>query len=461
MLVRRVAAVRARRRRAPSLLLPMLGGVLAAPLAARARAAARRRRTARRSGSSGSRRRLRVRARLLGAHARDSALMLWGVVLLLDVVDRATAPAGGGALGAGALFGVAATMRTEALVYARVATVAVVAVVLRRDAARCRVAARRSWPRWSASSSPLAGATSCSSALVLGSGAPRPARAATPPRPGRGARTVRVEEALTTTVGVNHSARSRRLVVGGLVVAARRVAVPGCLAGDRSAGAPLGSALVRGRGAARRTCSLLGRARLRARHARRVAARGGRARCCVVATGARAARRSIARRRAPARLALPVLRRRRPAVGRRATCSSSGVLLAVVAVVVAAPACRAAAVVATGRARGAVTGGGVAWLSVRSHASPTRWSDPSPATTRPSISRQRPHSSARRRVLRRRSATGSRPTTDRRPRERSAIARERRGRRRVRPGRRLPTGPAPRRRSGRFDRASPSCPSRP
>lgn len=59
-------------------------------------------------------------------HSTGVALMAWGVVLLLDLMQgRRGWPA---ALGAGALFGVAATMRTEALLYGGIAT----AVVLLR-----------------------------------------------------------------------------------------------------------------------------------------------------------------------------------------------------------------------------------------------------------------------------------------------------------------------------------------
>ncbi len=101
------------------LLLPMLGSVLAA-LAARALAR-------RLSGSDGW-----VAFWLVGLaspmlvyaldfweHSIGVAAVAWGVVLLLDVVeDRRGWPA---FLGAGALFGLAATVRTEALVYGFVA----------------------------------------------------------------------------------------------------------------------------------------------------------------------------------------------------------------------------------------------------------------------------------------------------------------------------------------------------
>src|SRR5258707_11156205 len=62
-------------------------------------------------------------------HTLGLAAMVWGVVLLLDVADRRAGWRA--ALAGGALFGVAATMRTEALVYA-VVTVGVAAWVARR-----------------------------------------------------------------------------------------------------------------------------------------------------------------------------------------------------------------------------------------------------------------------------------------------------------------------------------------
>ena len=87
--------------------------------------------------------------------------MLWGVVLVLDVIDGRAGWRG--AIGAGALFGAAATMRQEALVYLAVAgTVLGVTLVVRQRAfrraltavaAHCSlVPSRCSWPMtcWSA-----------------------------------------------------------------------------------------------------------------------------------------------------------------------------------------------------------------------------------------------------------------------------------------------------------------------
>ena len=66
-------------------------------------------------------------------HSVGLALMLWGVVLVLDVIN--TRAGWRGALGAGALFGAAATMRQEALVYLAVAgTVLAMTLVVRQRA---------------------------------------------------------------------------------------------------------------------------------------------------------------------------------------------------------------------------------------------------------------------------------------------------------------------------------------
>jgi hypothetical protein len=68
-------------------------------------------------------------------HTVGLGLMLWAVVCLLDVLDRRPGRTGGwfGALVAGFLFGAAATMRTESLVYLVVATGLTCAVMLWRE----------------------------------------------------------------------------------------------------------------------------------------------------------------------------------------------------------------------------------------------------------------------------------------------------------------------------------------
>ena len=108
-------------------LVPMLGSVLAA-LAARAVV----RRT---SGSDGwpafwivgLASPLTVYALDFWEHSVGVAAMAWGVVVLLGIVEGHRSAAWG--LAAGALFGLAATMRTEALVYGFVATAAACAVI--------------------------------------------------------------------------------------------------------------------------------------------------------------------------------------------------------------------------------------------------------------------------------------------------------------------------------------------
>ena len=115
-----------------ALLVPMLGAVLAA-LAARA--------LARRLGADdrwgwaafwvvGLASPITVYALDFWEHSLGVALVAWGAVLLVDLVERRAGWRG--ALGAGLLFGAAATMRTEALVYAAVGTGAACLVVLVR-----------------------------------------------------------------------------------------------------------------------------------------------------------------------------------------------------------------------------------------------------------------------------------------------------------------------------------------
>lgn len=100
-----------------ALLLPMLGSVAAALAAA----ALARRLSGGRSDSAaafwvvGLASPLTIYALDFWEHSIGVALMAWGVVLLVDVVAGTKGPRA--MLGAGLLFGVAATMRTEALVY--------------------------------------------------------------------------------------------------------------------------------------------------------------------------------------------------------------------------------------------------------------------------------------------------------------------------------------------------------
>ncbi|MGH9277975.1 MAG: hypothetical protein ACRD12_07700 [Acidimicrobiales bacterium] len=117
-----------------ALLIPMAGAVLAA-LAARAMAK-------RLGGDERSQWRtfwivglaspLTIYALDFWEHSLGVGLMAWGVVLLFDVANEAGGRAWLRALGAGLLFGAAATMRTEALVYGVVATAVSLGVLLWR-----------------------------------------------------------------------------------------------------------------------------------------------------------------------------------------------------------------------------------------------------------------------------------------------------------------------------------------
>lgn len=116
-----------------ALLVPMLGAVLAA-LAARALVRRLRPGDERQGWVAfwlvGLASPLTVYALDFWEHSLGVALVAWGVVLLLDVAEGR---AGWRAAGAsGLLFGAAATMRTEALVYGAVATAVAGAVVLYR-----------------------------------------------------------------------------------------------------------------------------------------------------------------------------------------------------------------------------------------------------------------------------------------------------------------------------------------
>ena len=205
-----------------ALVLPMLGSVLAA-LAARA--------LARRLGADGwlafvvvgLLSPLAIYALDFWEHSIGVALMAWAVVLLVDV-DGARRP-WLHALGAGLLFGAAATLRTEALVYGAVATAAVCLVMLvrRRRLARpvlvgLAVAAGLVLP--------LAGNVALERATV--GGTIRAARTSgTAAEAGRGAR-LRLEEGLITGVGLQPEVSWTSSAVGGallslLVFATRRV----------------------------------------------------------------------------------------------------------------------------------------------------------------------------------------------------------------------------------------------
>jgi len=195
------------------LVLPMLGGVLTA-LAARALA----RRLGGGSGDAafwliGLATPVVVYALDFWEHTLGLAAMVWAVVLLLDVAEgRAgwrSAAAGG------LLFGVAATMRNEAFVYT-MATGLVVGVALvvqrRRGLFRCALAGAVGFIVPVALNQLLERA-------VLGQSL-RSARTTGAVNDGGANLARRAEEALSTTVGLNHyTPATADWIIGGLLVA--------------------------------------------------------------------------------------------------------------------------------------------------------------------------------------------------------------------------------------------------
>jgi hypothetical protein len=203
------------------LLIPMLGGCLSA-LAARALA----RRLATRNPGPGGwiafwavglATPVAVYALDFWEHTIGLAAMLWGVVALLDVAKRAPSPADSAGTGSssgraepapagwrlamlgGAAFGVAATTRTEALVYAAVAFVVVGVVLLadrRRDVLRVAAGAAVGF------TIPI-GLNHLLERAVLGQGL-RASRASGAVSDGAGNAADRAGDALRTTVGLNH-----------------------------------------------------------------------------------------------------------------------------------------------------------------------------------------------------------------------------------------------------------------
>jgi hypothetical protein len=199
------------------LLLPMLGAVLCA-----AGAAALARRLRGGDGLSvfwivGLATPVAIYALDFWEHSTGLALMLWAVVLLYDVAQRRASWRG--ATVAGLLFGLAATMRTEALVYLVVSVGVLTLTMTLRDRSLRRPV--------------LVGACAAIGAFVM-LVANRLLEQVTFGADLRGGRvsntavgagsslTNRVHEALTTTVGLGFSALrpSSEWIVGGLAVAA-------------------------------------------------------------------------------------------------------------------------------------------------------------------------------------------------------------------------------------------------
>ncbi len=194
------------------LLLPMFGGVLTA-LGARA--------LARRLGGRGN-----LAFWVVGLatpvvvysldfweHTLGLAAMVWGVVLLFDFADRRAGWRG--ALAGGALFGVAATMRTEALVYAAV-TVGVVAWSARR---RPHLELLRAGVAVVAGLAVPLVANQGLEQLVLGP-ALRAGRASGAASDAGVGLVARLEDALRTTVGLNDYRGAQDWLFGALIVVA-------------------------------------------------------------------------------------------------------------------------------------------------------------------------------------------------------------------------------------------------
>ncbi len=151
-------------------------------------------------------------------HSLGVALMLWGLVWLDRVYDRGNA---GAAAVAGLLFGVAATMRTEALIYACVSVGVTCTVILARDR-RPGAVIRLGLASVGGLVVPLA-ANSMVERMVLGSTL-RAGRISDNAAVGGGLRQ-RASEAITTTIGLNRVPQSRDVVAGALVVTLVAVAV--------------------------------------------------------------------------------------------------------------------------------------------------------------------------------------------------------------------------------------------
>ena len=182
-----------------ALLLPMLGSVLAA-LAARALA----RRLGARTGwvafwTIGLVSPLAIYALDFWEHSFGVAAMLWGVVFMMDVADERAGWRG--ALAAGALFGAAATMRTEAIVYLVVAAgVTCITVAMRR---RSLVTGRGARASMVAGAGVVLVANELLERITVG-GTLRASRATSTAAEVGTSVATRIREAFTTTVGAEH-----------------------------------------------------------------------------------------------------------------------------------------------------------------------------------------------------------------------------------------------------------------
>jgi hypothetical protein len=151
-------------------------------------------------------------------HAPGVALVMWGIVFFYDLLDGRAGWRG--ALTSGFLFGAAATMRTESLVYAAIAAAIAGVVLLHRTV----TGREQTWTRnvqWGAAwvagiLVPLA-ANQLLERAVVGD-AIRAGRAAGTARAAGVDSSLRVEEAITTTFGVNRYELHTSWLVGALAV---------------------------------------------------------------------------------------------------------------------------------------------------------------------------------------------------------------------------------------------------
>jgi hypothetical protein len=203
-----------------ALLLPMLGAVLTA-LGARALT----RRLTPSSGwttfwAVGLATPVAIYALDFWEHSIGLALMMWAVVVLGDVIEQRPGWRAGwrGALVVGALFGAAATMRTEALVYLVAATGVGCLIILRQQRGVAR-ALRTGCLVLAGAAVPLA-LNTILERLILG-GDLRTGRTASVAAGSGAAAGTRVPEALTSSVGVGmaHLRPSADWLFGALTVA--------------------------------------------------------------------------------------------------------------------------------------------------------------------------------------------------------------------------------------------------
>jgi hypothetical protein len=165
-------------------------------------------------------------------HAPGVAFVLWAIVFLYDLLDGRAGWRG--ALASGLLFGAAATMRTEALVYAAVTAGTAGVVLLHRTV----VGRRQPWARnvqwgvaWLAGLGAVLLANQLVERAIIGSGIRAGRAAGTASMAGEGW-SRRAEEAVTTAVGLNRYDLHTSWFVGALAAlfiayAAWRFCAPG------------------------------------------------------------------------------------------------------------------------------------------------------------------------------------------------------------------------------------------